>query len=240
LSLALLIVVVVVLGAVGWYFFVRPSMGASSTSGPVPIGTGSSGSPNPQPTPAGGLSVENNLAALKPGDAVSFWDGTDCIVQGSLDCREMVNGRVSEWRWVFLSGDRVLELLPHGQAVYESGAIAHQGDEFYESVEALLRRFEANVREGIAHEPVLVNVDDADYKIRATGTFAATRVGQMPGDGEVWGDVSQNPDDNVYFKMVRADDSDAKDVALGVWTTHMAILRGRLIDKSEITGVFAK
>lgn len=243
MSLTLVVIIaVVVLGAV-WFFFIRPGIGAPTGSGPVPIGTGSSGSPSPQPTPAGGLSVENNLGALKPGDAVSFWDGTDCVVQGSLDCREMVNGRVAEWRWVFLSGDRVLELVPHSQALYESGAIAHQGDEFYELLVGpggSLKRFEGNVREGIGHEPVLVNVDDADYKVRSTGTFAATKVGQMPGNGEVWGDVSQNPDDNVYFKMVRADESDAKDVALGVWTTHIAILRGRVIDKSEITGVFAK
>ena len=88
-------------------------------------------------------------------------------------------------------------------------------------------------------EPVIVNVDDADYKVRSTGTFAATKVGQMPSNGEVWGDVSQNPDDNVYFKMVLADDSDAKDVALGVWTTHILTLRGRTIDRSEITGVYA-
>jgi hypothetical protein len=133
--------------------------------------------------------------------------------------------------------------MPRGQALYDAGVIAHQGDEFYEMLVGsggLLKRFEANVREGIAHEPVVVNVDEADYRIRSTGTFAATKVGQMPGNGEVWGDVSQNPDDNVYFKLVRADDADDKDVALGVWTTHIAILRGRLIDRSEITGVFAK
>lgn len=231
-----LLVALVVVGAV-WYFYIRPGIGAPKDVGPVPIGAGSS---RPEPTPPGGVPLENDLGALKPGDALSFWDGTDCVVQGSLDCREMVNGRVAEWRWVFLSGDRVLELMPHGQALYESGAIAHQGDEFYESVQALLRRFEGNVREGIAHEPVLVNVDEVDYRVRATGTFAATKVGQMPGNGEVWGDLSQNPEDNVYFKMVRDDDPDSKDVALGVWTTHMAILRGRLFDRSEVTGVFNK
>src|SRR6266536_4758040 len=90
-----------------------------------------------------------------------------------------------------------------------------------------IKRFEGNVREGIAHEPVLVNVDDVDYRVRSSGTFAATKVGDIP--GEVWSDVSQNADDNVYFKLVRADDSDAKDVSLGVWTTHIAVLRGRTI-----------
>jgi hypothetical protein len=237
LSFTLLLILVVVLAAAvgAWYFYYRPRLAAGAS--PIPIGA------TAQPTPPGGVKLENDLGALKPGDALSFWDGTDTLVQGSLDCREMVGGRVAEWRWVFLTGDRVLELMPRGQAMYDAGVIAHQGDEFYEMLVGAggaLKRFEGNVREGIAHEPVLVNVDDVDYRIRSTGTFAATRVGQMPGTGEVWGDVSQNPDDNVYFKLVRADDADDKDVALGVWTTHIAILRGRLIDRSEITGIFAK
>ena len=57
---------------------------------------------------------------------------------------------------------------------------------------------------------------------------------------EVWADTSPNASDNVYFKLVRNDESDAKDVALGVWTTHMAILRGHQMDRSEVTSVFAK
>lgn len=242
MSLSVALLIVVLAGVAVWFFFIRPGLGSGSPSGrgPVPIGTSGAG---PQPTPTGGMTLDTDLGALKPGDAVSFWDGSDTVVHGSLDCRELVNGRVTEWRWVFLSGDRVLELMPHGQALYESGAVAHQGDEFYEMLVGpggSLKRFEGNVREGIAHEPVLVNVDDADYRVRATGTFAATAVGQMPDNSEVWGTVSQNPDDNVYFKMVRSDGADPKDVALGVWTTHIAILRGRLIDRSEITGVFAK
>lgn len=235
-STLLVFLLVVLVGAAAAYFlYFRPRLGAGAT--PIPIGSG------PQPTPEGGVKLENDLGSVKPGDALSFWDGTDTIVLGSLDCREMVGGRVAEWRWVFLSGDRVLELMPRGQSLYDASTIAHQGDEFYELLVGpggALKRFEANVREGISHEPVLVNVDDADYRVRATGTFAATRVGQLPGSGEVWGDVSQNPDDNVYFKMVRADDEGSSDVALGVWTTHIAILRGRKIDRSEITGIFAK
>lgn len=243
MSLLLILVIVVLVGVAVWYLFLRTGatgLGGGTTSGPVPIGTSGAG---PQPTPAGGVTLTPDLGALKPGDAISFWDGTDCVVLGSLDCRETVGGRPAEWRWVFLSGDRVLELMPHGQALYDSSAISHQGEEFYELLVGpggVLKRFEANVREGIAHEPVLVNVDDVDYRVRSTGTFAATRVGQLPGEGEVWGDVSQNPDDNVYFKLVRADDADPKDVALGVWTTHIAILRGRTIDRSEITNIFAK
>jgi hypothetical protein len=208
-STLLIFLVILLAGAAAAYFFYfKPRLAGGPA--PIPIGSGA------QPTPEGGVKLQNDLGALKAGDALSFWDGTDTIVQGSLDCREMVGGRVAEWRWVFLSGDRVLELMPRGQALYEAGTVAHQGDEFYELLVGpggALKRFEGNVREGISTEPVLVNVDDADYRVRATGTFAATTVGQLPGNGEVWGDVSQ---------------------------THIAILRGRRIDRSEITGIFAK
>jgi hypothetical protein len=243
MSPLLILIVVVVVAAAAWYLFLRPGapgLGGGGTGGPVPIGTSGAG---PQPTPAAGVPITPDLGALKPGDAVSFWDGTDCVVLGSLDCRELVAGRATEWRWVFLGGNRLLELMPHGQALYDRSALHRQGGEFYELLVGrggVLKRFEANVREGIAHEPVLVKVGDVDYRVCSTGTFAATRVGQLPAEGEVWSDVSQNPDDNVYFKLVRADDADPKDVVLGVWTTHIAILHGRTIDRSEITNVFAK
>ncbi|HEY3111344.1 MAG TPA: hypothetical protein VGL23_21490 [Chloroflexota bacterium] len=232
-----LMVLAAVLGAI-WFVFMRPgsSFQAGGAAGPAAQRRGLPA------TPAEGAPLTPNLGALKPGDAVSFWDGTDTIVRGSLDCREELGARVTEWRWVFLSGGRVLELMPHGQTLYETGAVAHQGDEFYELLVGpggSLKRFEGNVREGISHEPVLVEIDETQYRVRATGTFSATRVGELPEDAEVWADTSPSPADNVYFKLVRADDGDPKDVALGLWTTHILILRGRTIDRSEITGVYA-
>jgi hypothetical protein len=230
-------------GAAIWFVFMRPGSSFQIGSGALPQLGGSGPTPsNPQPTPAGGVKLTPDLGALKAGDAVSFWDGTDTIVRGSLDCREELGARVTEWRWIFLSGDRTLELMPHGQVLYESAAVAHQGDEFYEMLVGpggSLKRFEANVREGIAHEPVLVEIDGTSYRIRSTGTFAAQRVGDLPEDAEVWADTSPNAADNVFFKLVRADDADPKDVALGVWTTHILITRGRTIDRSEITGIYA-
>jgi hypothetical protein len=230
-----LIVLAAVLGAV-WFIFIRPGSSLQPNGQPNPA------VPTPQRTPAGGVPLTPDLGAVKPGDAISFWDGTDTIVRGSLDCREELGSRVTEWRWIFLSGGRVLELMPHGQVLYETGAVAHQGDEFYELLVGpggSLKRFEGNVREGIAHEPVLVEIDETSYRVRSTGTFTANRVGELPEDAEVWADVSPSASDNVYFKLVRGDDADAKDVSLGVWTTHILILRGRSIDRSEITGVYA-
>ena len=227
----LLLVLLVIVGVGAWFIYTRqralPAAGGASRA---------------EPTPAGGVSLRPNLQALKAGDAVSFWDGTDATVEGSLDCREDVGGRATEWRWVFLSGERVLELLPQGQSLYDRSAVAYQGDEFYEllvGAGGALKRFEANVREGIAHEPVLVEIDGVSYRIRSTGTFAATRVGQLPEDGEVWAGVSTNPADNVYFKMVPTESAEGRELALGVWTTHILVLTGRSLDRHEITNVFA-
>lgn len=227
----LLLVALVAVG--GWFLYSR------RTSLPRMLDPGKS---RPEPTPAGGVPLTPNLQALKPGDAVSFWDGTDATVRGSLDCREEIGGRTTEWRWVFVSGGKVLELLPQGQNLYDSSALAQQGDEFYEllvGAGGALKRFEGNVREGIAHEPVLVDIDGVSYRIRSTGTFACTKVGELPEDGEVWSGTSTNTGDNVYFKMVPAEPTEGGELALGIWTTHILILTGRKIERHEITNIFA-
>jgi hypothetical protein len=224
-----LLLLIVIVGAGAWYVYSR------QRALPAPRS-------QPEPTPAGGVQLTPNLQAVKPGDAVSFWDGTDATVRGSLDCREEIGGRTTEWRWVFLTGGKVLELLQQGQNLYDSSALAQQGDEFYEllvGAGGALKRFEGNVREGIAHEPVLVNIDEVEYRIRSTGTFAATKVGELPEDGEVWAGTSTNSADNVYFKMVPAEKTEGGELALGVWTTHILVLTGRKIDRHEITNIFA-
>lgn len=229
----IVLIVLVLAGAAVWYFYGRDRGVRPPGAEPAPV---------PPATPSGGVRLTPDLQNLKPRDAVSFWDGTDVTVRGSLDCQEQLGGRTTEWRWVFLSGDRMLEVLPHGQVLYEGAAIAHQGDEFYQLLVGpggSLKRFEGNVREGIAHEPVLVEIDGISFRIRSTGTFSATRVGELPEDANVWSDVSSNASDNVYFKLVPADAPDSKDVALGVWTTHILISRGRALDRSEITGIYA-
>lgn len=229
-----LILLLLVIGAVGWFVYTRARTGGSI----LPARPGK----QLEPTPPAGIELSPNLGAIKKGDAISFIDGSDATVVGSLDCRESIGGRTTDWRWVFLSGDRVLELLPQGQNLYDASALAQQGDAFYEllvGAGGALKRFEGNVREGIAHEPVLVNIDDVDYRIRSTGTFAATRAGDIPAaNADVWGSVSSNAADNVYFKMVPVDAQDADVVALGVWTTHILVLTGRSLSRGEIRDVF--
>src|SRR5438067_1470101 len=137
MDLTTLLVLVLILGAIG-FFLLRPRL--RSWTGPTELPAASPSPATPQSTPPGGVPLSPDLGALKQGDAISLWDGTDATVRGSYDCREEVNGRTTEWRWVFLSGDRVLELLPHGQVLYAGGGVAHQGDDFYVDVEAKLRR----------------------------------------------------------------------------------------------------
>ena len=235
----LVIVIIVVIVAAVWYFVILPkrkaAAGAESTN---------QTQKSVAATPVGGIPLSPDLQGLKPGDAVSFWDGTDAIVLGSFDCREALNGRTTEWRWISLSGDRLLEVLPHGQILYDSAAVAHQGDEFYEMLVGpggSLKRFEGNVREGIAGlQPVTVDIDGVEYRIRSTGTFGSTRVGDLPEKSDVWLDISDDPNNNVYFKFARADGTDDKDVGLGVWTSHVLILRGRAIDRTDIVSVFSR
>ncbi len=237
--LLILFLIIVITAAAIWYFVILPKRRAAAEGDSLNPGQKTVAS-----TPAGGIPLTPDLQNLKPGDAVSFWDGSDATVRGSFDCREVLNSRTTEWRWVSLSGDRLLEVLPRGQILYDSAAVAHQGDEFYDMLVGpggSLKRFEGNVREGIGSvEPVTIDIDGIEYRIRSTGTFGSTQVGDLPEQAEVWMDISEDPNNNVYFKFARADGSDDKDVGLGIWTTHVLILRGRAIDRSDIVSVFSR
>lgn len=236
--LVLLLLIIIAAGAI-YYFVILPKRRAAAGGE-----SGSLGRKTVQATPPGGIPLTPDLQGMKPGDAISFWDGSDATVRGSFDCREVLNSRTTEWRWVALTGDRILEVLPRGQILYDSAAVAHQGDEFYDMLVGpggSLKRFEGNVREGIAAaEPVSIDIDGIEYRIRSTGTFASTLVGELPEQAEVWLDISEDPNNNVYFKFVRADGTDDKDVGLGIWTSHVLILRGRAIDRTDIVSIFSR
>ena len=73
-TLVLFLVILLVGAAAAYFFYFRPRLAAGTTA--IPIGSG------PQPTPEGGVTLENDLGSIKAGDALSFWDGTDCIDQG--------------------------------------------------------------------------------------------------------------------------------------------------------------
>jgi hypothetical protein len=192
---------------------------------------------HPTPIPP----VNPTLETVRPGDAIAFWDGADCMVRGVYEAHEELNGRRTAWRWVFCTPDRVVEVAPQRTVCYDMWAVTHQGEQYYDYLVGpggALKRFEGNVREGIAHLPVEVPIDDVTYKIRATGTFAATLTGLLLDRTEVWPDVAPRAADNVYARLERMDGADPGDVGLIVWTTHIMLLRGRVLDRSAITGIF--
>ncbi len=184
-----------------------------------------------------------DLRTVKKGDAITFWNGTDATVLGRASCRETIRGRSTVWEWIFLSGDRVLEVLPAGMALYDGQAVAQQGSALYEMLVGAggaLKRFEGNVREGIAHEPVHVDIDETRFRVRATGTFLGQVEGEAHDDArDVWSSISGNPDENVYFKMVEDADEEGGAIALGIWTSHILILLGRRIARDEVTDILS-
>jgi hypothetical protein len=59
------------------------------------------------------------LDDLRPRDAISFWDGTDDVVESVVQAREELGGRASTWRWVLLSSGHVLEVASDNNALYD-------------------------------------------------------------------------------------------------------------------------
>jgi hypothetical protein len=191
------------------------------------------GTPPPATTPE----------TLAPGDALILEDGRDFLVQSAIDCREELEGRVTEWRWILLDDGSVLEVLRHALNLYDHEEILYQGTPPYAMLtgqgdqDGLLRVFEARVRSGnIAAMPVQYEHGGNSLQIRSTGTFSATFNGVT--DAEVWADVSANAAENVYVKF----DSGTGDATLGlaVWTTHIAFCTGQALAHADIKGMYSR
>jgi len=231
MDVLLIIVVLVVVAAAAWYLYQRQQRAVT----PVPIASPAVGGPP-------------DMRRLNPSDAIGFWDGEDDVIRGVLTCREQVGERTTEWQWVFLNKGGLIEVLPRSQNVYERGDVFLQGDENFEALVGAggaLKRFEANIREGLAGEPTTVELAGTTYRVRSTGTFVGTLRGQSPESSSIFDDVTPNAGDNVYFKMTPVaagpDDtplSDAERWALGVWTTHIAVMPGRVLAGHEVTGIY--
>jgi hypothetical protein len=176
------------------------------------------------------------LEDLRPGDAIAFWDGDDEVVESVIEGREELGSRTTTWRWNVLSGGRVIEVAPDERVLYTSEIVLRQGTLPFDTLVAepsqggALKTFEARVREGrIAREPVSVELNGRAWVVESTGTFLARYIGPAP-KREVWRDISSTPSDNVYFEL-RADDGT---MGLGLWTTHIALLEGRILEDTDI------
>ena len=197
-------------------------------------------SEHPEQQPAGGAPREPTVDTLRPGDAITFWDGEDAIVDCVLDCEEELGPRTTHWRWNLLRGGRVLETAPDGNVLYTSSEVLYQGSAPYEQLTAepgaggVLKTFEARVRAGtVGSNPVYFDYQGRQLQLRSTGTFRATPLGPGP-NGEVWRDVADDPSQNVYFELDAPDSTQG----LGIWTTHILLLVGEPLKVSDIRAIY--
>lgn len=194
-----------------------------------------------QPPSGTGAAREPTIETLRPGDAISFWDGEDAVVETVLDCEEQVGARRTRWRWNLLRGGRMLETAPDDNVLYTSSEVFHQGSAPFEALTAdpasggVLKTFEARVRAGsIGSNPVSYEYQGKQYRVSSTGTFSAMVLGAAP-TGEVWRDIADDPSQNVYFELEAPDGSQG----LGIWTTHILLLVGQPLRASDIRNVYS-
>lgn len=189
--------------------------------------------------PAGPARREPSVENLLPGDAVSFSDGTDAIVQSVLECREQVGPRTTGFRWSVLDGGRLLEWAPDATVLYTTRTVAPQGGELFQQFVAspaqggILKTFEARVQAGTAaSNPVSFEREGETFHLRSTGAFTARVLGGSP--GEVLADVLPNADENVYFEA----EAQSGAQLLGVWTTHILLLVGHPVGRTDIEAIY--
>jgi len=193
-----------------------------------------------RPEPTGPMPRQPIVTTLQPGDAISFWDGDDRVVESVIECREEIGARTSRWRWATLSGEWVVETAPDENALYTAQKVIYQGSEEFFALTAepqengALKLFESRVRDQtIGRSPETVTFDGKSWTLESTGTFLATPVGPAPTQ-PVWADISPNPADNVYFEL-RGEDGEQ---GLGIWTSHILLLQGRTLEDSDIHDIY--
>ena len=107
----------------------------------------------------------------------------------------------------------------------------------------MLKAFEARVREGTAaRHPVLFEHDGKTYRVVSTGTFDARPVGGSDYTrAEVWRDINPTrPVENVYFELEPTEDDPDVQEALGIWTTHIALLFGKDLRDADIQSIYPR
>lgn len=192
------------------------------------------------------------LETLLPGDAVSFWDGGDSVVQAVLECSEELNGRQTFWRWNLLDEDRILEFTPEATTLYERSVVLHQDSAEYETLTSspeqggVLKAFEERVREGIAaRNPTLFEFETHTYRVVSTSIFDAHSIGQTGYPNRtVWRDINPtDPGENVYFELEPTEDipevASGSEV-LGIWTSHILLLFGRPLRAGDIQAIYPR
>jgi hypothetical protein len=141
-------------------------------------------------------------------------------VESELRCEEVVSGRVTAWRWLFLEDGSLLEEAPRGTSRYKAHRVFDRAHTVYQQLVAqdgALNRFEARVRTGtVEKEPTYVTLEGREYLVKATGTARVVeRIGRPPTLAS-WSSLDDaDPAENVYFVLERVED---KVGVLGLWT----------------------
>jgi hypothetical protein len=205
---------------------------------------------DPDKNPGGQLR-QPTVETLLPGDVVSLWDGGDAVVETVIECSEELNGRDTVWRWNLLDEDRMLSVAPEGNVLYARSVVFHQDSAEFETLTCdpeqggVLKAFEARVREGsAARHPVLFEYGGRTYRVVSTGIFAARPVGASSfGKSEVWRDINPSqPGENVYFELdpTESSEDDDEPEALGIWTSHIALLFGKTLKGADIQSIYPR
>src|SRR5262249_24029572 len=91
-----------------------------------------------------------------------------------LCCAEGLEGRRTEWRWLFLDDGSLLEIAPRGTNRYRGHRIFERDHPLFQQLlaqDGVLARFEARVRAVVVgQEPTYVTLERQEYVVRATGT----------------------------------------------------------------------
>jgi hypothetical protein len=202
-----------------------------------------------------------------PGDAVCLPGGERATVETVYLCAEPGLDDVTRWSWIVLTDGRLLEVAPRGCALYDPPRVLARGTGPYLELVAqdgALVRFEERVRAGTWEaRPVRLMQDGRRWRIAATGTVAAQRLGPAPSSpwgqlrsphrqllsrrergvtpalppGEGWGagapPASPSEEPDVYFTLAGQHDPAA--LGLGLWATDVVLAFGRRLGASPAT-----
>ncbi len=191
--------------------------------------------------PMRGTSEDRDLGDIEPGDAIDFWGEGHRVVTCVLECSERIGMREYAWRWSFLDDGSIVEASLDGQWRYAEHEIVPQGSALFSDLvgsKGLLEQFEARVRDdSVGDNPLFIELRSKRYKVTSTGTVAPKRRGEAPKLGP-WAQFVKNPDENVYFSLVAAEDEN--DGVLGVWTSHVCLSFGKPISETDVNAVYRK
>lgn len=177
-----------------------------------------------------------------PGDTLILPGEERATVTTVYLCAEQIGEVTTRWSWILLADGRLLETAPRGCALYAPpDLLARHSGPYLDLVaqDGALVRFEERVRAGTWEaRPVRLRLQGRRWRITATGTVTAHRLGAVP-EGS-WGQLTGphaapaqagTPDEsNVYFTLAAVDDPEA--LGLGLWAVDVTLAFGRQLGAS--------